>query len=110
MARRRVRRMSQEDLTREALAQAHPFQKAALLDLLGKRWRVNSVNYSPRGNNRVIVVRHEGDPSAGIALYPDGSGARSRTATVKWEWDRCDRAAESNVPDPSVAHLIPASS
>jgi hypothetical protein len=100
--------MTQEQLTVKALAEAHPFQKAAMLDLMAKRWRVNSVNYHPRTGARLVVMRHEGDSRAGIAVYPDGSGARSSSPTVKWDWSRVERAAEAVVPDASIKHLIPA--
>jgi len=106
MARRRIIRHTQEDLIRIALHSAHAFQKIAVESLIAHDWRVNSVYYSPRLGNRVIVMRHNKDSAIGTAVYPDGSFARSKTPTVKWDWKRCDDAATATIPDIYVRNIL----
>lgn len=103
--RRRTTRMTQEDLTASALAQAHPFQKVALMELLAKRFRVNLVSYHPRTRDRMIVVRHEGDPKVGFAVYPNGAAVR-QNGTIKWDWKRVEDSAGATIPDPWIADKV----
>lgn len=96
--RRRTVRMSQDDLTTSALQTPHAFQKAAILKMIGMRFRVNSVNHHPRTNDRLITMRHEGDSKAGCAVYPNGAVAR-QNGTIKWDWKRVADSAEATIPD-----------
>ena len=105
MARRRTTRMTQEGLTAAALAQAHKFQKLAVMKLLGSRWHVQSVSFHPRTGDRMIVMRHDGDGKAGAACYPNGAVDR-RSGTISWSWQRVADAATATQPDIFVKDLI----
>jgi hypothetical protein len=105
---RRTTRHSQDDLNQIALAKAHKFQRVAVESLLALGWRVNLVTASAKGN-RVIVMRLASDSAVGCAVYADGSWARSpskHNGTVKWDWDRCNRAAEATEPDQYVKDIL----
>lgn len=106
MARRRTIRLTQTDLNAEALRQAHEFQRIALEELFTHDWRASCVSTHPRTGARVIVMRHAKDSSIGAAVYPDGSFGRSKTPTVKWDWDRAARAATATIPDIYVKTIL----
>jgi hypothetical protein len=103
--RRRTIRLSQADLNASALRQAHEFQRVAVQSLLDADWNVSSITPSAKGN-RMITMRHAKDGTVCTAVYPDGSWARSKTPTIKWEWSRVDRQAEATVPDAYVANIL----
>jgi len=98
---RRTVRMSQEGLTASALQTPHAFQKAAILKMIAARYHVNSVNYHPYTGDILITMRHDGDPKAGCAVYPNGAVAR-QNGTIKWEWKRVVDSASATIPDPFV--------
>lgn len=99
--RRRTTRMTQEALTASALATPHAFQKAAILLMIAKRFRVNSINYHPRTGDALVTMRHEGDSKAGCAVYPNGAVSR-QNGTIKWDWKRVEDSATATVPDQFV--------
>lgn len=103
--RRRITRMTQEDLTASALSQAHPFQKLAVLEMMAKRFRVNSVTFHPVTRARLIVMRHEGDSKAGAAVYPNGAVSR-QNGTIRWDWKRVADSATATIPDAFVAEKV----
>jgi len=106
MTRRRITRLPYSVLKAEALDRAHEFQKIAITSLFEHDWFVSCVAYHPRSGNRVIVMRHGKDSSIGCAVYPDGSFARSKTPTVKWDWQRCENAATATIPDIYVRNIL----
>lgn len=100
--RRRKIRMTQENLTASALRTPHEFQKSAILKMIASRFRVNSVNYHPRTEDWLVTMRHEGDPKAGCAVFPNGAVSR-QNGTIKWDWKRVEDSAGATIPDPFVA-------
>lgn len=104
--RRRTHRLTQEDLNARALQVAHEFQRVALEELFEHNWQASCVSYHPRTGDRVVVMRHKNDAKIGAAVYPDGSFGRSKTPTVRWDWDRCARAATATIPDVYVKTIL----
>lgn len=105
MARRRVIRMSQDELNASALVQAHPFQKLALGEMLAKRYNVASIQRHPKTNDRLMFMRSVEDPKLGCAVYPNGSVSPQR-GTITGDWKRVEDQAAATIPDQFVAHLL----
>jgi hypothetical protein len=100
--RRKMVRMTQESLTVSALQTHHDFQKEAVLKMIAKRYRVNSVNYHPKNGAILITMRHEGDSKSGCAVFPNGAVSR-QNGTIKWDWKRVADSSEATIPDSFVA-------
>lgn len=96
--RRRTVRMSQDQLTASALRTPHEFQKAAILKLIAGRFHVNSINPHPTSGDLLVTMRHDGDPKAGFAVYPNGAASR-QNGTIKWDWKRVVDSTMATIPD-----------
>ena len=99
--RRRIVRMTQEQLTVSGLRQAHTFQKQAILQMIAKRFHINSVNIHPRTGDVLITMRFDGDTKVGAAVYPNGAVSR-QNGTIKWDWKRVADSATATIPDSFV--------
>jgi hypothetical protein len=99
--RRRIARVSQSELTANALQTQHAFQKTAILKMIAMRYHVHSVNYHPTRGDRLITMRHDGDSKAGCAVFPNGAVSR-QNGTIRWDWKRVADAADATIPDPFV--------
>jgi hypothetical protein len=99
--RRRAIRMSQDQLTANALATASAFQKIALLKLIEKNFHINSINPHPYTGDLLVTMRHNGDSKCGFAVYPNGAASR-QSGTIKWDWKRVADSAMATIPDPFV--------
>ncbi len=102
--RRHTRRISRADLTEAALNTPHKFQHIAVQELLTHKWRVSCI--SERSGVAVVVMRMVEDSSIGCAIYPNGSFSRSKTPTVKWNWQRAEDAAYATIPDIFVTNIL----
>jgi len=101
---RRRRRVDQSTLNEYGTTTRHEFQNLAVKELMAHGWRVSSVNYDR--DVVVVVCRMISDNSIGTAVYPNGSFARSKSPTIKWEWKRARDQATATIPDPYVAAII----
>ena len=101
---RRSIRLSQADLNQAALETPHKFQTIAVRELLAHKWRVS--NISTNGRATVVCMRMIADSKIGTAIYPNGAFSRSRTSTIKWDWQRAKDAADATIPDAFVTTIL----
>jgi hypothetical protein len=98
----RTIRMSQHDVNREALIQAHPFQKEVVKHLLEEKgWNVQSVIPNRVGGIRVTIVSLKKD-GLFVGVAPNGMIFRPRPGkrAIEWSWERMADLAQATIPAP----------